>query len=81
MAYYQLAFLNGSTAVPGVYTGTANLWHNDEVKAFMIANNFPTNYNDGLLAFFRDVYATTKSNLPDLMARYRKQYGDTLPPP
>lgn len=54
---------------------TAFIYNNDEVITFMRDNNYPVNYNDGLLAYFRAYYSITGSTLPDLFMRYTKDVG------
>lgn len=53
-----------------------SLFNNDEAVAFFVANGYPSNYNDGMLAWLRDVFNVTGSSLPDLLARYLREYGD-----
>lgn len=51
------------------------IWNNDEARAFFLQNGYPENYNDGMLAWLRNYYNTTGSNLPDLLFRYIKEVG------
>lgn len=53
------------------------IFNNDYAKEWFRDNGYPYQcYNDGMLAWLRDVYVTTGSTLPDLLARYLKDYGD-----
>lgn len=56
----------------------ANIFRPDEVKAFLLANGYPTQYNDGLLAFLRVVFDLPNASLPDLFIRYIITYGVEL---
>ncbi len=64
----------------------ANIFRPDEVKAFLLANGHPTQYNDGLRAYLRVVFELPNASLPDLFVRYIITYGvdleitDTPPP-
>ena len=59
-----------------------SLWNNDEAIAFFNAHGYPTQYNDGLLQWLRDVYdlpygtSIGGSTLPDLLKRYIDEFGD-----
>jgi hypothetical protein len=52
------------------------IFNNDEAVAFFRENGYPSGYNDGMLAWLREVYNTTHSSLPDLLSRYLNEYGD-----
>lgn len=54
-----------------------NLNSNDEVIEFLFASGYPTEYNDGLLAWLRDLYQS-ELTLPDLLHRYRSTYGNEI---
>lgn len=55
----------------------SSIFNNDYAKEWFRDNGYPYQcYNDGMLAWLRDVYVTTGSTLPDLLARYLKDYGD-----
>lgn len=62
----------------------ANILIPDEVIAFLIANGYPDQYNDGLRAFLRIYYSLPDATLPDLFVRYITEVGlsleDPLPP-
>lgn len=51
-------------------------WNNDYARAFFKDHGYPEQYNDGMFAWLKDVYGVTNSTLPDLLARYLKEYGD-----
>lgn len=53
----------------------ADLRYNDEAIAFFAAQGYPTNYNDGMLAWLRAYYFTSGSTLPDLLSRYIDENG------
>lgn len=53
----------------------ADIRHNDEVIAFLAANGYATEYNDGLLAYLRDFYGVTTFSLNDLLRRYLDDFG------
>ena len=55
-----------------------SLWNNDDARAFFIEHGYPQQYNDGLLAYLRDLYNVTGSTLPDLLKRHLRDYGDTF---
>lgn len=58
-----------------------SIWNNDDAKTFFRENGYPYNsYNDGMLAYLRDIYPLTDGakTLPDLLARYLNDYGDTF---
>lgn len=55
-----------------------SLWNNDDARAFFIEQGYPQQYNDGLLAYLRDLYNVTGSTLPDLLKRHLRDYGDTF---
>jgi hypothetical protein len=57
-----------------------SIWDNDAALEFFAANDYPNNYNDGLYAYLSDVYPIHVGGrtLPDLLSRYRKEYGDTF---
>lgn len=56
-----------------------NLWNNDQARAFFKENGYPEQYNDGLLAYLRETYPFAGGQtLPDLLARYLREYGDTF---
>lgn len=55
-----------------------SLWNNDDARAFFIEHGYPKQYNDGLLAYLRDLYNVTGSTLPDLLKRHLRDYGDTF---
>lgn len=53
------------------------IWNNDYAITFFRENGYPdSSYNDGMLAWLREVYGVTGSTLPDLLARYLEEYGD-----
>lgn len=52
------------------------IWNNDYARAFFKDHGYPEQYNDGLFAWLKDVYGVTNSSLPDLLARYLREYGD-----
>ena len=56
----------------------ANIFRPDEVKAFLLANGYPTQYTDGLLAYLRVVFELPNASLPDLFVRYIITYGVDL---
>lgn len=58
-----------------------DLRHNDEALQFFSDNGFPTEYNDGLLAYLRAFYSTTHFTLNDLLRRYLNDFNtyDLLP--
>lgn len=51
---------------------------NDEARAFFIANNYPQQYNDGLVAYLRDILQVSNYTLPDLLRMYRDTFGEDL---
>lgn len=54
-----------------------NIFVNDYAMQFFRDHGYPdSSYNDGMLAWLRDFYGVTGSTLPDLLARYRGEYGD-----
>lgn len=57
-----------------------NINSNDDAIAFFRENGYPTTYNDGLLAYLRDVYPIPDGGrtLPDLLSRYLRDYGETF---
>lgn len=59
----------------------ADLRRNDEALAFFAANGYPTEYNDGMLAWLRAFYSTTRFTLNDLLHRYLDDFNtyDMLP--
>lgn len=57
-----------------------DLRKNDEVRQFLVENNLPIQYNDGLLAYLRAYYNVTNSTLNDLLHRYINEVGYTLAP-
>lgn len=55
------------------------IWNNDYARAFFKDHGYPEQYNDGLLAYLRDTYPFAGGQtLPDLLARYLNEYGDTF---
>lgn len=52
------------------------IWNNDYARAFFKENGYPEQYNDGLLAYLRDLYNVSGSTLPDLLKRHLKEFGD-----
>ena len=52
------------------------LFNNDEALAFFEEWGYPTSYNDGMLAWLREVYNTEHYALNDLLHRYLADYGD-----
>lgn len=56
----------------------ADLRINDEAKAFFKTNGYPTNYNDGMLAWLRDYFFKTYSTNPDLLSKYIDEVGYTM---
>lgn len=56
------------------------IWNNDYAIAFFKENGYPEQYNDGMLAWLREVYPLNDGGktLPDLLARYLNEYGDTF---
>lgn len=52
------------------------IWNNDYARAFFKDHGYPEQYNDGMLAWLREVYGVTGSTLPDLLARYLEEYGE-----
>lgn len=57
-----------------------NIWNIDTARAFFRENGYPEQYNDGLLAYLREVYPLEDGGrtLPDLLARHLREYGDTF---
>lgn len=58
----------------------ANINHNDEVIAFLVANGYPSEYNDGLLQWLRAFFGVSSFTLNDLLHRYQPVYGNELLP-
>lgn len=58
----------------------SNIWNNDYAIAFFKEHGYPEQYNDGMLAWLREVYPLNDGGktLPDLLARYLNEYGDTF---
>lgn len=55
-----------------------DIWNNDEAKAFFKESGYPyQSYNDGLLAYLRDIFQSDKI-LPDLLNRYLSTYGNEI---
>lgn len=62
-----------------------NVWgNNDEVLEFLAEGGYPHQFNDGLLAWLRDIYGLPNSvtaggsTLPDLLKRYIRTYGEEI---
>lgn len=53
----------------------STFFENDYAIQFFKDHGYPTEYNDGMLAWLRDVYDTTDYTLPDLLSRYIREYG------
>lgn len=54
-----------------------NLNSNDEVIAFLYESGYPTEYNDGLLVWLREIFQS-ELTLPDLLHRYKTTYGNEI---
>lgn len=54
-----------------------NLNSNDEVVTFLRESGYPKQYNDGLLAWLRELYQS-ELTLPDLLHRYTSTYGNEI---
>jgi len=73
-------FGNLASGSPPSVIGSAHIFHNGDVMAFLEANGFPGQYNDGLRAYFRTLYTTGGDTFQDLLARYIKEHGFIIPP-
>lgn len=51
---------------------------NDAARIFFKENRYPEQYNDGLVAYLRDLLQVTNYTLPDLLHMYQEFYGDIL---
>lgn len=51
------------------------IWNNDDAIEFFADNNYPSQYNDGLLAWLRDFYNLPTATLNDLLIRYISEEG------
>lgn len=51
---------------------------NDDARAFFIENGYPQQYNDGLVAYLRDILQVSNYTLPDLLRMYRDTFGEDL---
>lgn len=59
----------------------ANIFRPDEVRAFLLANGYPSQYNDGLRAYLRVVFNEPEASLPDLFTKYIVEFGVDLADP
>ena len=51
------------------------IYNQDEAQVFFEANGYPSQDNDGLLAWLRDYYDTSNLTLTDLLLKYIKEVG------
>lgn len=59
----------------------ASLLNPDEIKQFLVNNNYPTQYNDGLRAYLRVFYSMPEASLADLFVKYIVEHGIDLANP
>lgn len=59
----------------------ASLLNPDETKQFLVNNNHPTQYNDGLRAYLRVFYSMPEASLADLFVKYIVEHGIDLANP
>lgn len=59
----------------------ASLLNPDEIKQFLVNNNYPTQYNDGLRAYLRVFYSMPEASLADLFVKYKVEHGIDLANP
>lgn len=59
----------------------ASLLNPDEIKQFLVNNNYPTQYNDGLRAYLRVFYSMPEASLADLFVKYILEHGIDLANP
>lgn len=59
----------------------ASLLNPDEIKQFLVNNNYPTQYNDGLRAYLRVFYSMPEASLADLFVKYIIEHGIDLANP
>lgn len=59
----------------------ASLLNPDELKQFLVNNNYPTQYNDGLRAYLRVFYSLPDASLADLFVKYIIEHGIDLTNP
>lgn len=59
----------------------ASLLNPDETKQFLVNNNYPTQYNDGLRAYLRVFYSMPEASLADLFVKYIVEHGIDLANP
>lgn len=59
----------------------ASLLNQDEIKQFLVNNNYPTQYNDGLRAYLRVFYSMPEASLADLFVKYIVEHGIDLANP
>lgn len=59
----------------------ASILNADEVHAFLIANGYPNQYNDGLRAYLRVFFNLPDASLADLFVRYIIENGIDLAAP
>lgn len=59
----------------------ASLLNQDEIKQFLVNNNYPTQYNDGLRAYLRVFYSQPDASLADLFSKYITEHGLDLSAP
>lgn len=59
----------------------ANILNPDDVYAFLKANGYPTQYNDGLRAYLRVFYSLPDASLAELFSKYITEHGLDLSAP